>query len=120
MTFNLRLGLIIVFLLLMIVVIKILKKGRIPVKYSLVWIMSGFIILLVGVIPSLFECISRLFGFVTMANMVVGIFIFILLMITISLTVMIAGQKKKTTILIQEISLLKHEVEKNAKVSKKI
>ena len=47
--------------------------------------------------------------------MVVGIFIFVLLMITISLTVMIAGQKKKTTMLIQEISLLKHEVENDGK-----
>lgn len=111
----LRLGLVIVSLLLMIVVIKILKKGRIPIKYSLIWILSSIIIFLVSLIPSLFEWISRLFGFVTMANMVVGIFIFVLLMITISLTVMIAGQKKKTTMLIQEISLLKHEVEKDGK-----
>ena len=114
MTFNLRLGLVIVSLLLMIVVIKILKKGRIPVKYSFVWILSVIVILLVGLIPSLFGWISRLFGFVTMANMVVGIFIFILLMITISLTVMIAGQKKKTTMLIQELSILKQEI-KNMK-----
>ena len=76
MTFNLRLGLVIVSLLLMIVVIKILKKGRIPIKYSLIWILSSIIIFLVSLIPSLFEWISRLFGFVTMANMVVGIFIF--------------------------------------------
>lgn len=110
MTFNLRLGLIIVSLLLLIVVIKILKKGRIPIKYSLVWILSSFIIFMVGLIPGLFSWISRLFGFVTMANMVVGIFIFILLMITISLTVMIAGQKKKTTMLIQELSILKQEM----------
>lgn len=114
MTFNLRLGLVIVSLLLMIVVIKILKKGRIPIKYSLIWILSSIIIFLVSLIPSLFEWISRLFGFVTMANMVVGIFIFILLMITISLTVMIAGQKKKTTMLIQELSILKQEI-KNMK-----
>ena len=115
MTFNLRLGLVIVSLLLMIVVIKILKKGRIPIKYSLIWILSSIIIFLVSLMPSFIECISRLLGFVPMENMVVGIFIFVLLMITISLTVMIAGQKKKTTMLIQEISLLKHEVEKDGK-----
>ena len=70
MTYKIRLGLVIVSLLLMIVVIKILKKGRIPIKYSLIWILSSIIIFLVSLIPSLFEWISRLFGFVTMANMV--------------------------------------------------
>lgn len=111
MSYNLRLGLIIVSLLLLIIVLTILKKGRMPVKYSLVWIFSSLIILLVGLVPNLFKWISNLFGFVTMSNLVIGIFIFLLLMITISLTVIISGQKKKTTLLIQEISMLKTKME---------
>lgn len=110
MSFSLRLGLVIVALLLFIVVLTILKKGRIPVKYSLIWFFSGALILFVGIIPNLFQIVSNILGFETMSNMVIGIFIFILLMITISLTVIVSGQKKKITLLIQEVSSLKKRV----------
>lgn len=112
MSYTLRLGLIIVSLLLLIIVLVILKKGRMPVKYSLIWIFSSLLILLVGLVPNLFKWISNLFGFVTMSNLIIGIFIFILLMITISLTVITSGQKRKTTLLIQEVSMLKTKMEK--------
>lgn len=111
MSYTLRLGLIIVSLLLLIIVLVILKKGRMPVKYSLVWLFSGLIILSLALIPSLFGFFSKILGFATISNMVVGIFIFILLMITISLTVIVSGQKKKITLLIQEVSMLKKNKE---------
>ena len=114
MSISLRLGLIIVSLLLLIVVITILKKGRIPVKYSLFWIFSAAVILLIGIIPNLFGIVANIFGFNTMSSLVIGMFIFILLMITIFLTVIVSGQKKKTTLLIQEISILKDKI-KNGK-----
>lgn len=110
MSISLRLGLIIVSLLLLIVVITILKKGRIPVKYSLFWIFSVIVILLIGIIPDLFGIVANIFGFNTMSNLVIGMFIFLLLMITIFLTVIVSGQKKKTTLLIQEISILKDKI----------
>lgn len=109
MSYNLRLGLIIVGLLIFIITLYLLKKDRIPVKYSLVWLFSGLIILFLSLIPNLFGLLSDLLGFMTMSNMVVGMFIFILLMITISLTVIVSGQKKKITLLIQEVSMLKKD-----------
>lgn len=109
MSYNLRLGLIIVALLIFIITLYLLKKDRIPVKYSLVWLFSGLIILFLALIPNLFGLLSDLLGFMTMSNMVVGMFIFILLMITISLTVIVSGQKKKITLLIQEVSMLKEK-----------
>lgn len=109
MSYNLRLGLIIVGLLIFIITLYLLKKDRIPVKYSLVWLFSGLIILFLALIPNLFGLLSDLLGFMTMSNMVVGMFIFILLMITISLTVIVSGQKKKMILLIQEVSMLKKD-----------
>ena len=51
-------------------------------------------------------------GFELLSNMVLCIFITVLIFVTIILTVMMAGQKKKTTLLIQELSILKAELEK--------
>ncbi len=109
MSINLRLGLVIVAILLFMIILIVLKKGRMPVKYSLVWILSSFIILFLGIFPGLFIWFSNLLGFVTMSNMVIAMFIFILLMITIMLTIIVSGQQKKITLLIQELSILKNK-----------
>lgn len=89
----------------------LLLKGRIPEKYSLVWYLFSILILLVAVLPKVFIGISKVLGFEVMSNLVIAIVIGLLLLLTMVLTVMIAGQKKKTNLLIQEVSLLKKQVE---------
>lgn len=93
-------------------VFQLLRKGRIPVKYALVWLFAVIIILITSIIPDLMENLAKLLGFELLSNMVLCIFITVLIFVTIILTVMMAGQKKKTTLLIQEISILKAELEK--------
>ena len=112
MPIKLRLGIIVAAIILLLIILVILRKGRMPVKYSLMWILSSLIIFLLGLVPELFSLISHLIGFITISNMITGVFIFILLMICVLLTVMISGQKKKTTLLIQEISMLKERINK--------
>lgn len=94
-------------------VLYLLLKNRIPVKYALIWLFSTIIIIVVAVIPNLMEKLAKLLGFELLSNMVLCLFIAILMFLTLVLTVIIAGQKKKTTLLIQELSLLKSEVKKN-------
>lgn len=96
---------------LLVTLFYLLRKGRIPIKYALVWLFSAFMIVLVSIIPNLMESLAKCLGFELLSNMVLCIFIAVLMFITLILTVMMAGQKKKTTILIQELSLLKKEVE---------
>ncbi len=107
MSNDLRLAVVIVGIVLVLITVMILKKGRMPVKYSLIWLFSGIVIMLVGLVPRFWEGISKSLGFLTISNMIIGVFIFILLLITMSLTIIVSGQKKKITLLIQEISLLK-------------
>ena len=111
MSQNLTLTLIIVGIALVVLTTIILKKGRISEKHALLWYAMSLIIILAGIIPKVLVEISQKLGFTVMSSFVIGIFIGILIMLTMALTVMIAGQKKKTTLLIQEISLLKAEVE---------
>lgn len=110
MSQSLTTTLIIVSIFLILVTTYFLKKGRIPEKYSLLWYTFSLIILLVGMFPNLFSFISEKLGFEVMSNMIIGIIIGVLMLLTMALTIMIAGQKKKTTLLIQEISLLKKEL----------
>ena len=96
----------------------VLKKGRIPEKYSILWYAFSIVILLVGLFPAIFTFISKKLGFELMSNFIIAIIIGSLLLLSMALTIMIAGQKKKTTMLIQELSILKNEVEKNGKTKK--
>ena len=111
MSESLTITLIIVSISLFIIITYVLKKGRIPEKYSLLWYFFALLILLTSLFPKVFSWISSILGFEVMSNLIIAIIIGILLLLTMALTVMIAGQNKKTTLLIQELSIVKHELE---------
>lgn len=111
MSKSLILTLILVSLFLLVLTTIVLKKGRIPEKYALLWYAMALVILLVALIPNVFTWLSILLGFKVMSNLMIGIFIGLLLILVMALTIIISGQKKKTTLLIQEISILKSEME---------
>lgn len=115
MSINLTIALLLVALFIILLTTYFLKKGRIPEKYSLLWYGFALIILLVGVFPDFFSNISEKFGFKVMSNFVIGVIVGILILLTMALTIIIAGQKKKTTLLIQEVSILRSEINNGKK-----
>ena len=101
----------ILIVILTITILIILKKGRISVKYSLVWIFSILIILIATLIPNFMQIIANFLGFQTMSNMIFCLLILLLLFICMSLTIIVSGQKEKIKLLIQEVSMLKERIE---------
>ncbi len=104
---NLRVLLMIVGMLLLFGVLKFLREGVLPVKYSLFWILSAFLIFFVGAVPESIGKLTILVGFETTSNFIVGVILFMLLLISLILTIIVSKQKKQIILLIQEISLLK-------------
>lgn len=115
MPLNLMLTIIISSVLLMILTTHFLKKGRIPEKYALLWYAFALIVLVIGIFPGIMSGISDLLGFKVASNMIIVAIIGIQFLLIMALTIMMAGQKKKTTLLIQELSLLKYRTEKGDK-----
>ena len=97
-------------LLLLFIILFLLKRGRIPVKFALLWIFISVILLLVGLFPEIISSVAGLFGYKTMSNMLIGILISMLIFITIALTIIVSGQKYRITLLTQELSMLKEKV----------
>ena len=110
MPFNLRLSILIIALILAAVILRVLHKDMIPVKYSLLWAI-GVLLIILSIWPNILVSLASLIGFQTISNMVTGVLFVILLFITISLTVIVSGQKKKITLLVQEVSILKNRVD---------
>lgn len=112
MSMNLIISLLLFSLLLIILTTYFLRKGRIPEKYALLWYCFAIIIIIVSFFPGILSFFANMLGFKLMSNMVLIILIGILFMLAMALTIMIAGQKKKTILLIQELALLKSRIGK--------
>lgn len=115
MSLKLRIILIIFSVVLATITTIVLRKGRMPIKYSLLWYFSAIIVFLVAVFQFTIEWCANLLGFATLSNLIVAIVICILLFLTMSLTIITSGQKKKITLLIQELSILKERISKYEK-----
>lgn len=109
MSLNLRLLLFIFSFISFIIIFRLLKKDKIPVKYSMVWFLSSLTLLIVSLFPYSLKEITEFIGFQTTSNLVIGIILSLLLIITMVLTIIISTQNKKITLLIQEVSLLKNK-----------
>ena len=111
MPLKLTIAMVIASITLMIITTYFLRKGRIPEKYALLWYAFTIIILILILFPKLLPLLSNSLGFVVPANMIMLSLIALLFLLVMALTIMIAGQKKKTILLIQEVSLLRAELE---------
>ena len=107
MSDNLRVLLVVFSIILFFITLNFISKNKIPIRYSLCWIFSSLLLFFVGLFPSFIYVITKLIGFETISNMVIGIILILLLFITLVLTIIISGQQRKINLLIQEISILK-------------
>ncbi len=112
MNLNLRIFLVIFSLILMVIILALISKRKLQIKYSLFWFFSSLLILLVGVFPNFIEIFTSLIGFQTTSNLVIGIILGIVLFITLLLTLIISEQKQRIKLLVQEVSLLKEKIER--------
>ena len=100
----------IVFLLLVtIFILYLVKKEKMSIKYSLVWLTPIVLLLVFTLVPGFLEWTTKLLGFITPSNMILTLFVGLLFIITISLTVIVSSQKEKIRLLVQEVSILKEK-----------
>ena len=115
MSITLRISVLFVALAIFLIIVQLLRRGRIPIKFSLLWAISVILLLFVAIFPRILIDISSIIGFQAMSNMVLAVIICILIVISIAITVIASGQTTKIELLIQEISMLKRKVEEMEK-----
>ena len=102
-------------LFIIIFVCILLRKKRINIKYSLIWLILFFLLLVATLMPNFLVSLTRFLGFQTASNMIFSLIISVLVIITIALTVIVSNQDKKIRLLVQELSILKSKDKKNEK-----
>lgn len=94
---------------LFLLVTSFVKRGKMTVKYSVVWYLCLLTLLVFTIIPNLLGWFTKLIGIQVSSNFIFAFMIGVLFVISISLTVYASEQNEKIRTLIQEVSILKEE-----------
>ena len=90
--------------------IELIRKNRVELKYALLWFFTGVVMLLLAAFPGLLDWVSGLIGVYNPVNALFAIILCCGLALMISFSVIMSGNKKAAVRLTQEISLLEKRV----------
>lgn len=88
----------------------LIKRKSLDLKYTLVWILSGLIMLIIAIFPNVMIGITRILGVVDVTNGLFALMIFFILIILMSITGIVSKMKDKNKQLIQYCALLEKRV----------
>ena len=97
--------------LVLVVVIELIRRGRLKERYSLLWLLAGGILLVFSLWRGLLEYVSRLIGIFYPPSFLFLLAFLFLLLITLHFSVVISGLSEKNKRLAQELALLRQKVE---------
>ena len=80
-------------IILAIIILNCIRKNRLNLKYSLIWLATLLAILIAVLIPNLLEEVAKFLGFEVMSNMLFLVAIITLILITLSLTMIVSKPK---------------------------
>ena len=118
MSNTLRIILIIGIIAYYFIVLRLLKKGRLTLKYSLLWLLMGVVMAVLVIFPQLLKIICDGLGIVYGMNGLFTCAIVFLLMLSMALTTIVSKQTDRIKNLVQESALLEkrlREIEEKLK-----
>jgi hypothetical protein len=93
-----------------LMIIFFLKKKALNLKYSLLWIISGAIMLILVIFPSILYKSADFLGFASPVNAIFALVLFFMLCNLMSITSIVSKQNSKSKRLTQQYALLEKRV----------
>lgn len=106
----LRLDLLIAVFVYLGVIFWLLKKKRLTVRYSLIWLISGFVFLIFAVFPYVVLVLRDIFKMEMPVNVVFMLVLAFVLLLLLSISSIVSGQSEKIKRLTQSQALLEQRV----------
>lgn len=103
--FALALG--IIFLLMML---ELIRENKVELKYALLWLFSSIVMVLLAAFPGILNWMARLIGVYDPVNALFAIILGCVLLLMISFSIIVSGNKRAEVRMVQEISLLEKRV----------
>lgn len=109
-TTTLRVAMLVAILVYFSVLLHLLKKKSLNLKYTLLWIFSGIVMLLLAIFPQFLNWFSGLIGIYEPTNALFSIIFFCIIIILMSLTSIVSKMNEKIKRIIQTIALVEKRV----------
>lgn len=93
-----------------VLLILLLRKKMLNLKYGLLWIFSGVLMLILAIFPGILNSFSRLVGIAIPTNALFAVILFCVMIILISLTAIVSGLNNKVKKLAQTIAMLENRL----------
>lgn len=104
-----RIGLLMASLMLGLIVLELVRRGRLKERYALLWLGTAGGTLLLGIFPDFIAYASRLLHFQYLTFVFAVSFLFMLTLV-LSFSVVLSRQAERTRELAQEVALLEQRV----------
>lgn len=106
----LKTELIVAAILLLIFIAFSLKKNHLAVKYSMMWLTLPVVFVLMVIFSEPLYGLANFLGFELLSNFVFVVILGLCLLLSFGLTLIVSKQRKEITRLVQEISIIKKEL----------
>ncbi|HET7318839.1 MAG TPA: DUF2304 domain-containing protein [Nitrospirota bacterium] len=103
---------------LLVVVVELIRRGRLKERYSLLWLLAGGLLLFLSLSRRVLESLAGLFGIFYPPSLLFLLAFIFLLLITLHYSVVLSGLSEKNKQLAQEVALLRREIEEALKGDK--
>ncbi|HSB33904.1 MAG TPA: DUF2304 domain-containing protein [Nitrospirota bacterium] len=100
---------------LLVVVVELIRRGRLKERYSLLWLLAGGLLLFLSLSRGILDSLAGLFGIFYPPSLLFLLAFLFLLLITLHYSVVLSGLSEKNRHLAQEVALLRREVEEALK-----
>ncbi|WP_339243665.1 DUF2304 domain-containing protein [Paenibacillus sp. FSL F4-0243] len=108
---KLQLTLIISSLIVFFVLLNMIRKYRLELKYALIWLAMSLLIIILAIFPKISVYTAHSIGIETPVNVLFLLFILSNFTISFSMTIVISKNASKITKLTQELGLIKMDIE---------
>lgn len=110
MNIALRISLLIALGIYFLCIYVMLKRGKLNLKYSLLWIFGGGIMFIFVLMPKVLEQLAQWVGILNYLNGLFAVVIFVLMIMLMALTAIVSELSNKNRILVQECALLDERI----------
>ena len=94
----------------LLLVVELIRRGRLKERYSLLWLFAGGVLLLLSSSRSILDYISNMVGIYYPPSFLFLLAFLFLLLITLHFSVTISGLSEKNKRLAQDMALLRQEM----------
>lgn len=108
----LRVEMLLVSFVFFVYIMRAVQRNIFLVKHAIGWLAMAFGLILFALFPAFPKLIAQQLGFETTANFLMLLAIFVLLILVIQLSLSLAKQQSQINTIVQELSILKKQKEK--------